>query len=67
MECRSDLNYADTPLAFQWESRRLQVEEVLQRWRTPQGRGFRVKAGEGRVFELIYDEAKDQWQIRILY
>jgi hypothetical protein len=65
VECRSDLNYADTPLAFYWEGRRLEVEELLASWLTPQGKGFRVKAAEDQVFELFYDEGKDTWYIHV--
>ncbi len=66
VECRSDLNYADTPLAFYWEGQRLEVEELLARWLAPQGRGFRVRAQGNQVFELYYDEQKEEWQIHIL-
>jgi hypothetical protein len=66
VECRSDLNYADTPLAFYWEGKRLKVDELLESWRTPQGKGFRVKAAGNQVFELFYDEGKDAWQIHVL-
>jgi hypothetical protein len=66
VECRSDLNYADMPLAFYWEGQRLKVDELLESWRTPQGKGFRVKAVGDQVFELFFDEAIDAWQIHIL-
>jgi hypothetical protein len=67
VECRSNLNYADTPLAFYWEGRHLKVDELLESRRTPHGKGFRVKATGDQVFELFYDEAKDAWQICILW
>ncbi len=67
VECRSDLNFADTPLAFYWEGRRLTIDEVLARWITPQGRGFRVRAGDNQSFELFYDEINEEWHIHILY
>jgi len=66
VECRSDLNFADTPLAFYWEDQRLVVEDILARWLTPQGRGFRVKAGGDQQYELFYNEAEDEWRIRVL-
>jgi hypothetical protein len=66
VECRSDLNFADTPLALYWEGQRLGIEEILARWLTPQGRGFRVKAQGNRVFELFYNEQEEEWQIRSL-
>jgi len=66
VECRSDLNYADLPLAFYWHGRREKVDELLASWRSPQGKGFRVKAAGNQVFELFYDEEKDEWNIHAL-
>jgi len=66
VECRSDLNYADAPLAIYWEGQRLKVVELLASWCTPQGKGFRVKAAGDQVFELFYDEGKEAWQIHAL-
>jgi hypothetical protein len=66
--CRSDGVYAERPLALHWQGARLEVIDVLARWRTPQARWFRVRAGGpglpyGQVFDLRYDEAADVWQI----
>jgi hypothetical protein len=66
VESRSDLNFADTPLAFYWEGQRLKVESILARWLAPQGRGFRVKAGGSQVYELFYDEVEEEWHIHVL-
>ncbi len=38
------------------------VDEVLQRWRVPGFKCFRVRAGE-QIFELRYDEHTGDWQI----
>lgn len=66
VECRSDLNFADAPLAFYWEGQRLKIEDILARWLTPQGRGFRVKVGGNHVYELFYNEVEEEWHIQIL-
>lgn len=63
VECRSDAAYAERPLAFTWRGERREVAQVLQRWRSPAGKGFRVRAQDGDVFSLFYDEDKDAWQI----
>lgn len=62
--CRSDTDYAERPVALYWQGQRLEISEIVSRWRTPQGRNFLVKAQGSRVFELIYDERKDFWQVR---
>jgi hypothetical protein len=66
VECRSDLDYADTPLALYWQGQRLKIEEVMARWRTPQGKAFRVKTVGDYSFELFYDELKEEWYVHLL-
>lgn len=63
VECRSDFEYAQQPLAFYWQGQRLQVSQILAAWRTPQGKRFYVSTDDGQRFELVYDEANDQWTI----
>lgn len=63
VECRSDAAYAERPLAFIWQGARREVAQVLQRWRSPMGRGFRVRTRDGGVFKLLYHEDNDTWQI----
>lgn len=63
VECRSDSEYAERPTAFYWQDQRLEIAEVLSRWRTPQGKSFRVRTVDDQVFELAYDEITAEWQI----
>lgn len=65
--CRSDSTYAERPLALFWHGRRYQIQEILARWRTPQGRGFRVRTEGGQGFVLVYDETKQTWEIQLTY
>ena len=64
VECHSGYVYAERPVALHWEGNRLEVEEVLDRWQTPEGKGFRVRTGDGQIFELYYNESLDKWSIR---
>lgn len=64
VECRSDLEYADTPLAFVWQGQRLEVEGVIARARTPRGKVFRVMTVGSGAFELTYDEIEAEWSIQ---
>ncbi len=66
VECRSDAEYAERPLALTWEGRRLEIAEILASWRGPGEKGFRVKTAEGLAFELVYLELADEWQIQPL-
>jgi len=66
VECRSDHEYADRPLALMWNGKRLEIAEILARWRGPGEKGFRVKTADGQAFELTYREIPDSWHIQIL-
>jgi hypothetical protein len=63
VECRSDSQYAERPLAFVWEGQRQKVTDVLSQWRTPDGMNFKVRTESGSVYDLRYIEARDEWTI----
>jgi hypothetical protein len=63
VECRSGSEYAERPLAFRWQGQRLEVAEVAGRGRTPLGRYFRVQTRDGRLFDLVYTELDETWQV----
>lgn len=66
VECRSDSEYAERPLALIWNGCRYEIAEILSRWRGPNEKGFRVKTTNGQAFELIYREIPDEWQVQPL-
>jgi len=66
VECRSEVAYAERPVALHWQGQRLPVSEVLATWRIPGGMRFRVCTEGGQVFELDYDEADDEWRVSLL-
>lgn len=66
VECHSGAQYGERPVAIQWQGERFEVAEILDRWRSPDGRGFRVLTQEQRVFELFYREQDDLWMIRFI-
>lgn len=63
VECHSGFTYAERPIALRWEDERLEITEILARWRIPGGRRFRVSVDDGRVFELFYGELYDEWRV----
>lgn len=66
VECRSDTEYAERPLALTWQGRRLEIAEILARWRGPGEKGFRVKTVDGQAFELTHREITDEWVIQAI-
>ncbi len=64
VECRSDTEYAERPVALYWQEQRLEIIEILSRWRTPDSKYFRVRTADDQRFELIYNQAANSWQIQ---
>ncbi len=63
VECHSDFEYAERPVALRWMGERLEIEQVEAEWRIPGGKCFRVRTQDGRTFELFYGELYDEWRI----
>lgn len=63
VECHSGYAYAERPVAFLWEGNRLEIEAIEAQWRIPDGKRFRVRTQDGRIFELFYDELCDEWRV----
>lgn len=63
VECYSGEMYAERPLAFHWQGERLEIVQIETRWQSPEGRYFRVRVKDERIFDLFYDETLDKWQV----
>lgn len=66
VRCHSGSEYAEYPLAFQFQGDVLPVDEILRRDRPPTGKCSRVRAAEA-LYDLIYDEGHDQWRVEPVY
>ncbi len=64
VECHSGYEYAERPVALYWEGQRLEIEQIEGEWRITDGKRFRVRTRDGRIFELFYGELTDEWRIR---
>ncbi|MGI5837352.1 MAG: DUF6504 family protein [Chloroflexota bacterium] len=71
VECYAGRHYPDRPLAFRWEGRRLEVEEVECQWRSqgvarssPILYHYEVRTAEG-CFHLIYNSSADLWEVTL--
>jgi hypothetical protein len=63
VECHSGYEYGERPMALVWQGQRLEITEILDRWRIPAGKCFRVRTKDEQVFELFYAELSDEWRI----
>ena len=66
VSCYSGGRYAERPQRLMWEGGWLGISKILSSWRSPQGPCFRVLTEDKRRFELMFDEAMDDWQIKAL-
>lgn len=66
VECHSGYTYAERPISLQWQGEKLAISEILETWRIPGGRKFRVVTEDERAFELFYGELYDEWRIHEL-
>ena len=64
VECYSGLEYADRPRAIWWQGARVEVQAVEKQWRTPEGRGFRVRLASGQTLDLFFSTRTDEWLIQ---
>lgn len=64
VECRSDSEYAQRPIAFYYRKRRFEVGSLLAEWHEPEGKAFRVMTEEMEIFDLFYDQDKDEWEVK---
>jgi hypothetical protein len=66
VECHAGYKYPEYPVAFTYQEERIEIEEIIARWRIPNGERFRIRTVEQTFFEITYSEAKDEWQIHQL-
>jgi hypothetical protein len=63
VECYSGAEYAERPRAFYWQGDRLEIAEILESWRTPEGVRFWVSTPDGQIFDLFFEAEYDAWSI----
>jgi len=59
--CYSGHTYAERPASFLWQGKEYKVKQVEKAWEEPGKRLFKVTTDRGKLFELCYNEADDQW------
>jgi len=64
VECLSESDYPDRPVALTHQGRRLEILVLLAQGRTPDEKWFRVRTSDGQSFRLSYRFASDEWQVQ---
>ncbi len=68
VDCHAGYKADESPCAFWWQDRRIEVEEVVDRWYQggvdpgqPQADYFRVRCGDQHVYVLKHDHEGGEW------
>lgn len=64
VECHSEYQYAERPIAFSWEGERVVVTEIVAQWRSPRGVHFKVLSDTQGIFDLSYLELEGKWEVQ---
>jgi hypothetical protein len=63
VECYAGYRGEQEPRRFYFDRRRVEVDEVLDRWLAPDYRYFKVRGDDGDVYILRRDDPADRWEL----
>ena len=63
VECYAGYRGDEEPRAFALGERRLEVQEILDRWLAPDHRYFKVAASDGDTYILRHDNGTGEWTL----
>jgi hypothetical protein len=61
VKCHAGYRGEEYPLHFEIGGRELVIEQILEQWREPLGRYFKVRASDGREYLLRQDIRSGDW------
>ena len=63
VECYAGHRGEETPRAIYIDERRVGVDEVLDRWLSPNHRYFKVRGDDGDVYIVRHDSHANSWEL----
>ncbi|MFQ6019030.1 MAG: hypothetical protein ACE5KF_12655 [Kiloniellaceae bacterium] len=63
VECYAGYRGEETPRRFVLGNRAVAVSEILERWRAPDHRYFKLKGADGATYLLRHDTDSGRWQL----
>jgi hypothetical protein len=63
VECYAGHRADTEPRAFHLRTRRVAVDEILDRWLDPEHRYFKLRGDDGGIYLLRHDTGDDQWEL----
>ena len=63
VSCHAGYRGEETPVAFRLGERTVTVEEVLDRWLSPDHRYFKIRGDDRSIYILRHDSEKWVWEL----
>ena len=63
VSCYSGYRADERPVNFSLRGRKLEVEEIIDRWYGPHNSFFKVLADDKKVYLIKYDQDDDLWTL----
>lgn len=61
--CYSGYRAEESPARFFLGKRKIEVQEIIDRWMGPDHRYFKVKGDDGALYILRHDPEADNWEL----
>ncbi len=65
VECYSGYRGEQSPRSFYLGDSRVEVEEIIDRWLSPERRYFKVRCDDGGVYILCHDVSFGRWEMTL--
>jgi hypothetical protein len=65
VECYAGYRGEEEPRRFTFESRRVEVAEILDRWLDPSHRYFKVRGNDEGIYMLRHDAGTGMWELSV--
>jgi hypothetical protein len=63
VECYAGYRAEETPRRFWLGQRKIEVQEILDRWLAPSHRYFKIRGDDDAVYILRHDTESWQWEL----
>ncbi len=63
VECYAGYRGEERPQRFSLGQRMIEVDEIIDQWRGPDYRYFKLQGDDGGIYILRYEEAAGRWEL----
>jgi len=64
VHCHSGFRFAEKPVSFEYTGTLFKIDRVLSEGKSMNGYQFTVLTDQKSLFQLLFDETKEQWLIK---